>query len=294
MRFAKDLETSWHSLEARVKRVREESSEGKATLTERARVLEQRFAELEHGFACHVETQATKDHTLSEKVQSSCTVVDQVELAQKAGEVVLQNTTAKVEDCMERICVAESDLQQKVAADYWRPQIDSFQRSITFQEGKLAQLEKEMATRFVQESLARDTDKAQLHETMKACLDKVNSGIAKQGPPIAAEKRFIEVANDGSDTPKMRTVPTIQVNMPQTMTQPMTQPVPAEFASKGVIRQMSSAAYPGAVNYVATSPRRSHSPLQPSFRPVPVAAPHPGLATPSSPAVPATAVHSQQ
>jgi len=293
MRFAKDLETSWHSLEARVKRVREESSEGKATLLERARVLDQRFAELEHGFACHVETQATKDHALQEKVQTTCTVVDQVELAQKASEVVLQNTTAKVDDCMERICVAESDLQQKVAADYWRPQIDSFQRSITFQEGKLAQLEKEMATRFAQESLQRDSDKVQLQDTMKACLDKVNTGFAKQGQQNAAEKRFIEVANDGSDTPKMRTVPTIQVNMPQPMTQPMTQSMSAELASKGVVRQMSSAIYPGA-NFVATSPRRSQSPLQPSFRPVPVAAPPPGLATPSSPLVPATVVLPQQ
>merc|ERR1719277_1117888 len=63
-RFAKDLETSWQSMESRMQRIREETSEAKATLMERARVMEHRCTELEQNFQNLSDNQATKDHLL--------------------------------------------------------------------------------------------------------------------------------------------------------------------------------------------------------------------------------------
>mmetsp|Transcript_62473 Transcript_62473/g.140889 ORF Transcript_62473/g.140889 Transcript_62473/m.140889 type:complete len:660 (+) Transcript_62473:3-1982(+) len=188
-RFAKDLETSWQSMDARMQRVLQEATEAKATQMERSRVLEQRCAELEHSLGCHAEGRASKEQSLLEKVTAMCNMLDSMELGLKASDVVLHNTVSKVEDLSERQRAAEHDLQSKVSSDYWKPQIDAFLRSLQKHESKVAMLEKEMNTRFNLEGAQRDRAKAQIQDSMKACLDKFSPSKREN----VADRRFIEV-----------------------------------------------------------------------------------------------------
>mmetsp|Transcript_3810 Transcript_3810/g.7834 ORF Transcript_3810/g.7834 Transcript_3810/m.7834 type:complete len:616 (-) Transcript_3810:132-1979(-) len=197
MRFAKDLETSWQSMEARMQRIREETNDTKATLTERSRVMEQRCAELEHAFQFQTDAQAAKDHTLFEKVTAASVVVDAVEVGQKASDVLLQNTVAKVEDLTDRLFTAEGDLQKKVHKDYWTPQMEALERGMHRHEAKLTTMEKEMNIRFYQESTQRDKAKSQIQDSMKACLDKFSPT-----KPGSTDRRFVEVTDESQDPTK--------------------------------------------------------------------------------------------
>mmetsp|Transcript_14733 Transcript_14733/g.30505 ORF Transcript_14733/g.30505 Transcript_14733/m.30505 type:complete len:616 (-) Transcript_14733:124-1971(-) len=196
-RFAKDLETSWQSMEARMQRIREETNDTKATLTERSRVMEQRCAELEHAFQFQTDAQAAKDHTLFEKVTAASVVVDAVEVGQKASDVLLQNTVAKVEDLTDRLFTAEGDLQKKVHKDYWTPQMEALERGMHRHEAKLTTMEKEMNIRFYQESTQRDKAKSQIQDSMKACLDKFSPT-----KPGSTDRRFVEVTDESQDPTK--------------------------------------------------------------------------------------------
>mmetsp|Transcript_129541 Transcript_129541/g.288798 ORF Transcript_129541/g.288798 Transcript_129541/m.288798 type:complete len:606 (-) Transcript_129541:52-1869(-) len=240
-RFAKDLETSWQSMEARMHHIREDTSEVKAALTERARVMEHRCTELEQRFQCFSDTQTSKDHLLTEKVAAACSVVDTVEVGQKASDVLLHNTVSQMQDLMDRLRTAEGDLQNKAPRDYWTPQIEAFQRGVQRQETKLATLEKEMHARFYQESAQRDKSKAQIQESMKVCMDKM-AGYPKHG---GGDRRPIGAAEDGADL--RQNCSSVQV----------TTVPPPSLPLGHVVRQVSAA--PGQ-----TSPRVLPSPLMTS------------------------------
>jgi len=201
-RFAKELETSWQSLEARLQRNRDEASNATAAVSERARVLENRCGEVEKDFANHVRAQVDKDQNFSEKLHSSISTVDAMEMALKSSDVVTHTTVSRVEDIMQRLVIAEEDLQHKVSADYWQPQMDALQRADARFEGKLSALEKDMVNRFTHESLQRDGVKTQLQDSMKACMEKIVAAKPKD------TSRFIEVEaskpddNSGLVTPR--------------------------------------------------------------------------------------------
>ena len=63
--FAKDLETSWKSLEAKMSRMAEQTELGNASMAERARVLEQRCTDVEQQLQDTSEQRSYKDLHLS-------------------------------------------------------------------------------------------------------------------------------------------------------------------------------------------------------------------------------------
>jgi len=197
-RFAKELETSWQSLEARLQRGREEASSATAAVAERARILEQRCAEVENDLSNHVRQQSELNQSLSDKMHVTTTSVDAMEMALKSSDVVTQTTVSRVDDIVERLVTVEEDLQQKVKADYWQPQMDALIRADQKFEAKLTALEKDMHSRLAQESAYRDGVKNQLQDTMKSCMDKIAGTKHRDG---AGSSRFIEVgaANTSDD-----------------------------------------------------------------------------------------------
>merc|ERR1740121_59745 len=194
-RFAKELETSWQSLESRLQRGREEASTATSAVVERARVLELRCSEVENDFANHVRQQSDTNQNMVDKIHSSTTAVDAMEMALKSSDVVTQTTVSRVDDILERLVNVEDDLQQKVRADFWQPQMDSLQRADQKFESKLASLERDVQARFAQESAQRDGVKAQLQDSMKTCMDKIAGTKPRDG---SSGNRFIEVASSGN------------------------------------------------------------------------------------------------
>jgi len=198
MRFAKDLETSWQSMEARMQHIREETSEAKATLTERSRVMEQRCAELEQSFQCFSDTQATRNQTLLEKVTNASSVADTLDMSHKASDVLLRNTINKVNDLGDRVYATEVDMQEKAHKDHWTPQIEAFQRGMQKQEIHLTRLEREMNSRFSQEATHFDQTKFQIQETMKACMDKM-SPVTSPSKSLGNDRRLPDITEDSPE-----------------------------------------------------------------------------------------------
>merc|ERR1719198_212918 len=114
-----------------------------------------------------------KEHALVDKVTSAVNMVDGVDMQQKAADVLLQTTISKVEDLVTRMINTENDLHQKANTEYWKPQMDNFQSQLQRHDSKLTHIEKEMNARFQQESAHRDGVKAQMQESIKACMEKV-------------------------------------------------------------------------------------------------------------------------
>jgi len=187
-RFAKELETSWQSLEARLQRCREEASSATAGVTERVRVLEDRCAEVEKDLTNHVTAQCEHNHILNDKVHNSETLVSSLEVNLKSSDVVTQTTVSRVDELLDRMVSIEDECRSKVRADYWQPQMDALQRADHKFETKLAQVEKDLLARLQAESCQRDGLKSQLQETLKTCMDKI---IASK--PTREGNRFIEV-----------------------------------------------------------------------------------------------------
>eukprot|EP00932_Pfiesteria_piscicida_P009851 SRR837773.20661.p1 GENE.SRR837773.20661~~SRR837773.20661.p1 ORF type:complete len:646 (+),score=272.96 SRR837773.20661:205-1938(+) len=215
-RFAKELETSWQSLEARLQRSRDEATKNHAAVSERTRVLENRCAEVEKDLSNHVRTQSERDQVFTEKVHNCIQSVDTMEMALKSSDVVTQSTVSRVDDIMNRLVTVEDDLQQKVSADYWQPQMDALQRADTKMDAKISALEKEMLARFSHESAQRDGVKAQLQDSMKSCMEKIASVKPKPSD------RFIEVEPYPRDEPQGLVTPRCAfgspiTNMPQVM-----------------------------------------------------------------------------
>jgi len=189
-RFAKDLETSWQSLEARMQRSREEAANGAVSLGERARVLESRCAELEADFVRERDSQSSKNHAFLDRIDAAVSIADKVEMGMKASDVAVSTMATKVEDLLERVAIAETELQTKAPPDYWQPQMEQFQRGLVKQSEKLAQLEKDTHTRFCMEASHREGTKSQLRDSMKTCLDKI---AVTNGP--SSKDRFL-IVND--------------------------------------------------------------------------------------------------
>jgi len=187
-RFAKELETSWQSLEARLQRCREEATTNNSTVAERARVLELRCAQIEHDLSTHVTAQAETNHRLTERASTVASTVDALEMSLKSSDVVTHTTVNRVGEISERLAVVEDDCRSKAKADYWQPQMEALQRADSKFEAKLATMEKEFLQRLQQEASNRDSVKTQLQESLKTCMDKI---IASR----PAEKgRFAEAA----------------------------------------------------------------------------------------------------
>mmetsp|Transcript_67127 Transcript_67127/g.172861 ORF Transcript_67127/g.172861 Transcript_67127/m.172861 type:complete len:626 (+) Transcript_67127:65-1942(+) len=228
--FAKDLETSWKSLEAKMMRVSEQTGEGNTSMAERARVLEQRCCDLEQLFMDSSEQRSYKEQSLSDKVGVAVNMADSVDLAQKAQDVLLQNTISKVEDLVQRISTAEGDLHKKAHSDFWRPQMEAFQRVMERHEGKMTSLEKEMNSRFAQETAHRDVAKVQMQENMKTCMEKVGS---KAGYPQSKDGRFIEINQNGPATGSATAVGPGGVAM-QVITPPISQSVSRQISQSAI------------------------------------------------------------
>lgn len=194
-RFAAELETSWRSLEVKMQRCKDESATAASSLMERARILEQRCAILEHDLQTGFQAQKDSEHALVHKVCTAANAVDTIELSLKSTDVIAQSTAVKVEGMYERLVAIEGDVQQKVGGDYWQHQMDALLRTDQKIELKLLSLEKEMQARFTQESAQREGVMAQMHNNVKTCLDKIVST-----KPSRESSRFVEVtpSDEGS------------------------------------------------------------------------------------------------
>jgi len=188
-RFAKELETSWQSLEARLTRVKEEAAMSSSTVAERARVLEMRCAQIEHEMSTHMSSQAEQNHRFSEKTAAVASTVDALEMNLKSSDVLTQTTVSRVDDITQRLCLVEDDCQSKARADYWRPQMEALQRADSKFEAKLASMERDMLQRLQQEASNRDGLKAQLQDSLKSCMDKIIAGR-----PAPEKGRFADAA----------------------------------------------------------------------------------------------------
>jgi len=194
-RFAKELETSWQSLEARLQRGREESATATATVAERLRVVESRCHEIENDLSNHIRVHTDQHQNLSQRMHSACTMVDTMEMALKSSDVVTQTTVSRLEEAMERLVNVEEDCKLKVRADYWQPQMEALVRADKKFEDRLILFEQELNSRLSQEASQRDGLKTQLQDSMKSCMDKI--GSAKP----ATSGRFIEV-NQSAGSPQ--------------------------------------------------------------------------------------------
>jgi len=190
-RFAKELETSWQSLEARLQRNRDEATNAVAAVTERVRVVENRCTEVEKDLGNHVRMQSERDQTFTEKLNTCLKCTDELEMSLKSSDVVTHTTVSRVEDIMQRLVNAEDELQHKVSADYWQPQMEALQRADAKFDAKLSSMEKDMYARFSHESAQRDGVKNQLQDSLKTCMDKISS--------IRPKERFVEVGSAGND-----------------------------------------------------------------------------------------------
>mmetsp|Transcript_53861 Transcript_53861/g.155530 ORF Transcript_53861/g.155530 Transcript_53861/m.155530 type:complete len:707 (-) Transcript_53861:196-2316(-) len=173
-RFAKDLETSFQSLEAKMARSREDASSSLAAVVEQTRVLERRCAAVEIDFAKHREATSEKEIAVAEKAQRAWTLADNLDASVRASDVVLKTTVTKVEALHERMVAAEKDLQMRPRHDFFKPQIESLQMYCQKQDARLTQVEKEMNAKFASEALQRDSIKADVHTSMRNCLDKIS------------------------------------------------------------------------------------------------------------------------
>lgn len=180
-RFAKDLETAFQSLEAKMARAREDASEGVASLVERSRVLELRCEAIETELSSHQESAGSKELALSGKVEQAWALVDSIDTDVKASDVVLRSTVTQVDSLVERINAAESDLQLRPRHDFFKPQMEALQRACQKQEARLNQMEKDTNARFVSEGQQRDNVKAQLRTSVRTCLDKIGALHSGQG-----------------------------------------------------------------------------------------------------------------
>mmetsp|Transcript_65933 Transcript_65933/g.191081 ORF Transcript_65933/g.191081 Transcript_65933/m.191081 type:complete len:288 (+) Transcript_65933:2-865(+) len=204
-RFAKELETSWQGLEARLQRCREEAATGTSTVAERARVLELRCAQIEHDLAAHMTEQSDTNHRLTEKTSAATSTVDALEMNLKSSDVVTHTTVTRVDEISERLAIVEDDCRSKAKADYWQPQMEALQRADTKFEAKLATMEKDFMQRLQQEASNRDGVKQQLHETLKACMDKIlaSKPIEKgRFAEVAAASPMSEDCSSGIVTPR--------------------------------------------------------------------------------------------
>lgn len=188
-RFAKELETSWQSLEARLQRCREEATAGTSTVAERARILELRCAQIEHDLHTQVTAHSDEYQRLAERASAAVSVVDTLEMNLKASDVVTQTTASRVEEISERLSVVEDDCRSKAKADYWQPQMEALHRADAKFETKLATMEKEFMQRLQQEASSRDSVKMQLQESLKSCMAKI---LASRPPQ--EKGRFSEAA----------------------------------------------------------------------------------------------------
>jgi len=195
-RFAKELETSWQSLEARLQRTKEEATTGTSTVAERARILELRCAQIEQDLSTHITAQAEQNHRLAEKTAAAASSVDALEVNLKSSDVVTHTTVTRVDEISERLAAVEDECHTKVKADYWWPQMEALQRADSKFETKLAAMEREFMQRFQQEASSRDHLKSQLQESLKSCMDKIISG-----KPAQERNRFTEpvAASPASD-----------------------------------------------------------------------------------------------
>merc|ERR1712232_46198 len=92
----------------------------------------------------------------------------------QASEAVLHKMTQQLEDVTERLQTTEVAVDHRVTSDHWRSQLDSVTSVIRKQDMKISQLEREMRALFAQESQHRDETRAQLHYSLKNCIDKIN------------------------------------------------------------------------------------------------------------------------
>lgn len=224
--FAKDLETSWKSLEAKMSRMAEQTELGNASMAERARVLEQRCTDVEQQLQDAAEQRSYKEQALLDKVGGAVNLVDGVDLAQKSHDVLLQTTISKVEDLVQRMITSEHDLHQKANTDFWKPQMDQFHQLAQRHDSKLSQLEKEMNSRFVQASNDRDTVKVQMQDSLKACMEKVTGIKAADWKPGG---RFVEINAAGYPQPVGTATGVLQV-----ITPPVSHSVSRQISQNGI------------------------------------------------------------
>jgi len=193
-RFAKELETSWESLEARLQRCREDATTGTATVAERARILELRCAQIEHDLSTHLTAQAEQNHRLTEKTSAAVSTVDALEMNLKSSDVVTHTTVTRVDELSERLAMVEDECRSKAKADFWKPQMEALQRADARFETKLATLEREFVQRFQHEAASRDGLKIQLQDSLRSCMDKI---LASR--PAQERGRFADAASPKSE-----------------------------------------------------------------------------------------------
>jgi len=191
-RFARDLETSFQSMEAKMGRSKEDATSNFAALVERTRLLELRCDSVEAEMTNHRDLTSERDLSTMEKLEQAWTTLDGLDAGIKASDVVLKATVTKVESLLERLSAAESDLQLRPRHDFFKPQMEALHRACQKQESRLGQLEKDVNARFAVEAVQRDNVKAQLRTSVRTCLDKI--GGMQSSPNRAKEAVRIDMS----------------------------------------------------------------------------------------------------
>jgi len=215
-RFAKELESSWQGLEAKVTRSREEATTATANVVERVRVLEQRCATVEQDLTNHAAAQGEKLQAIAERSASVAATVDAIEVSVKSTDVVAHTTGVKVDELAERLQAVEKDCRAKVGADFWEPQMEALRRADQRFESKLSQLESDVMARLQAETSQRNGMKTQLQESMRSCLEKLapSAGNVEVVSPARDEGALVTprctmVRQDGAATPAMAAPPAL-------------------------------------------------------------------------------------
>mmetsp|Transcript_16723 Transcript_16723/g.36678 ORF Transcript_16723/g.36678 Transcript_16723/m.36678 type:complete len:604 (+) Transcript_16723:117-1928(+) len=188
-RVAKHHETSWQSLETRFQRSREEAAKAQVDLVERTRAIELRCAALEKDHNDHREIRASSEQACIEKATEATSAVDTLAMERQVTEVALKNTSAKVEEILTRMRNVETGLDQRVAGEHWKAQVDGLVHLINKQETKIAQLEREMHSRLAMEASHRDGLKVQLQGSLKHCLSTMGTKPEEEHPRSQSERR---------------------------------------------------------------------------------------------------------
>mmetsp|Transcript_46826 Transcript_46826/g.111408 ORF Transcript_46826/g.111408 Transcript_46826/m.111408 type:complete len:734 (+) Transcript_46826:112-2313(+) len=171
--LAKNLEIYERNVEVRLQKVREEAMDGRLALEERSQVMEQRCAKLEKEVLDRHASDASKEQQMLDRINTALACVDNVLVAQKAADVVVETSSSQIAELEEQLRTCNDALRERTRTDHIKPVIDSLQQVLHMQESKIGSLERDVQTRFVQEQQHRDALRIQVHDSVKKAFEKL-------------------------------------------------------------------------------------------------------------------------